>query len=182
MPKLDELLGHGVEPLVWQDVVVVVVADRLLVQAHGERPEAVGRHFLAQPQGQADQEEPRGEALGVHAAGFPEFSHRAQEFWVGKEHGEVGGGVCQGVVRPQRQVGARLHGEGWHIDVAGAVDLHAVHESFSRPQKVLKSEWKGRRVTLPVVVKRLRLHVSGKRTLMCVVESTAALSASSSFF
>lgn len=181
MPKLDELLGHGMEPLVWQDVVVVVVADRLLVQAHGERPEAVGRHFLAQPQGQADQEEPSGEALGVHAAGFPEFSHRAQEFWVGKEHGEVGGGVCQGVVRPQRQVGARLHGEGWHVDVAGAVDLHTVHKSFPRPQKVLKSEGGKEEVILPVVVQRLRLRVSGNHT-MYVVESTAELSALSSLF
>lgn len=51
VPKLHELLRHGVEPLTGQDVVVVMVADRLLVQADGKRPEAVGCHFLAQPQG-----------------------------------------------------------------------------------------------------------------------------------
>lgn len=94
LPELDELLRHGVEPLIGQDVVVVVVADRLLVQVDGEGPEAINRHLLAQRKGQADHEEPCGEALGVHVAGFPEFPHRAQEFGVGKEHGEVGGGVC----------------------------------------------------------------------------------------
>ncbi len=140
VPKLDELLRHGMEPFIGQDVVVVVMADRLLVQADGKRPEAIGGHFLAQPQGQADQKEPRGEAFGVYAAGFPEFSHCAQEIGVGEEHGEVGGGVRQGVIRPQRRVGARLHGERWHVDVAGAVDLHTVHKRFSGPQKVLKSE------------------------------------------
>lgn len=139
MPKLYKLLRHGVEPFIGQDIVVVMVTDRLLVQADGKRPEAVGSHLLAQPQGQADQEEPCGEAFGVHVVGFPEFSHRAQEFGVGKEHGEVGGGVCQGVVRPQWWVSARLHGERRHVDVAGAVDLHTVHKIFSRPQKALKS-------------------------------------------
>lgn len=140
VPKLDKLLGHGMEPRVGQDVVVVMVADRLLVQVEGERPEAVSGHFLAQPQGQTDQEEPRGEAFGVHAVGLPEFPHCVQELRVGKEHGEVGGGVCQGVIRPQWRVGARLHGERRHVDVAGAVDLHAVHKGFSRPQQVLKPE------------------------------------------
>lgn len=100
VPELDKLLRHGVKPRVGQDVVVVMMADRLLVQVAGKRPEAVRCHFLAQPQGQADQEEPGGEAFGVHAAGLPELPHRAQELGVGKEHGEVGGGVRQGVMRP----------------------------------------------------------------------------------
>lgn len=128
LPELDELLWHGVEPLIGQDVVVVVVADRLLVQVDGEGPEAVNRHLLAQRQGQADHEEPRGEALGVHVAGFPEFPHSAQEVGVGEEHSEVGVGVGQGVVGPQRRVSAGAHGESWHVDVTGTVDLHTVHK------------------------------------------------------
>lgn len=140
LPELDELLRHGVEPLIGQDVVVVVVADWLLVQVDGEGPEAVNRHLLAERKGQADHEEPCGEALGMHVASFPEFPHCAQEFGVGKEHGEVGGGVCQGVVGPQRRLGAGSHGEGGHVDVAGAIDLHTVHKVFSRPEKALKSD------------------------------------------
>lgn len=138
VPELDELLGHGMEPRVGQHVVVVVVTDRLLVQVDGEGPESVGGHFLAQPQGQADHEEARGEALGVHTVRLPELTHRVQELGVGKEHGEVGGDVCQRVVRPQREVGARLRGERRHVDVAGAVDLHMLHKILSRPQKVLE--------------------------------------------
>lgn len=100
MPKLNKLLGHGMEQFIGQDIVIVMVTDWLPVQADGKWPEAIGRHLLAQPQGQADQEEPSGEASCVHIVGFPEFPHRLQELWVGKEHGEVGGGICQGVVRP----------------------------------------------------------------------------------
>lgn len=139
MPELDELLRHGVEPLIGQDVVIVVVADRLLVQVDGEGPETVNCHLLAQRQGQADHEEPRGEALGVHIAGFPEFPHSAQEVGVGEEHSEVGVGVGQGVVGPQRRVSAGAHGESRHVDVTGTVDLHTVHKVLPWPEKVLKS-------------------------------------------
>lgn len=139
-PELDELLRHGVEPLIGQDVVVVVVADGPLVQVDGEGPEAVNPHLLAQRQGQADHEEPCGEALGVHVAALPEFPHRAQEFGVGKEHGEVGGGVGEGVVGPDRRLGAGPHGERWHVHVAATVDLHTVHKVFPRPEEALKSD------------------------------------------
>lgn len=48
MPKLDKLLRHGMEPFIGQDVVVVMVADRSLIQVDGKRPEAVGCDFLTQ--------------------------------------------------------------------------------------------------------------------------------------
>lgn len=143
VPQLDELLRHGVEPLTGQDVVIVMVADGLPIQCDGERPKAVNCHLIAHPQGQADQEEARREALGMNAACFPEFAYVAQEVRVGEEHGEVGGGVCDGVVRPERWVGAGLHGERWHVDEAGAVCLQIVQESFSRPEKTLESEEQG---------------------------------------
>lgn len=138
VPELQELLGHGVEPRVGQHVVVVMVADWLLVQVDGERPEAVGRHLLAQPQCQAHHEEARGEAASVHAPRLPKVPHRAQEFRVGEENGEVGRGVGQGVGRPQRRLGAGLGGERRHVDVAGAVGLHALHKLLPGPQEVLE--------------------------------------------
>lgn len=49
MPKLDKLLRHGVEPFIGKDIVIVMVADWLLIQVNGKRPEAVGCHLLAQP-------------------------------------------------------------------------------------------------------------------------------------
>lgn len=138
VPELQELLGHGVEPRVGQHVVVVVVADRLLVQVNGEGPEAVGRHLLAQPQRQAHHEEACGKAAGVHAARLPEVARSAQELRVGKQHGEVRGGVGQGIGRPQRGLGPGLGGERWHVDVAGAIGLHALHKVFPGPQEVLE--------------------------------------------
>lgn len=140
LPELDKLLRHGVEPAERQHVIVVVVADGLLVEPNAERPEAVGRHLLTQPQRQADQEEACGQALGMHSATLPELSHGPEKLGVGKQHGEVGRGVGKGVVCPQGGVGARLHGEGWHVNVAGAVGLHALHKAFPRPKKVLEPE------------------------------------------
>lgn len=137
-PELQELLRHGVEAGVGQDIVIVVVADELPAQVHREGPEAVNRHLLAQPQRSADQEQARGKALGVDAFALPELADVPQEVGVGEEHCLLGPEIRQGVVDAQGGPRPCLHGEGWHVDVAVVVDLHAVHKGFSGPQQVLE--------------------------------------------
>lgn len=140
LPQLHELFGHGVEPAVGLHVVVVVVADGSLGKVRGEGPETVDVHLVAQAERQADYEQARGEAPGVDAARFPELAHAAQEGGVGEEHGEVGRGVGQRVGGAQRQVGAGAHGERRHVNEAGPVRFHAVHEVLAGPQQLLESE------------------------------------------
>lgn len=137
-PELQELLGHGVEARVGQHVVVVVVADGAAAQVQREGPEAVDGHVLAQPQGRADQEQPRGEALGVDALALPEAADAPQEGGVGEQHRLPGAGVLQRVIDPQRRARARAHGERRHVDVAAVVHLHAVHKGLPGPQQVLE--------------------------------------------
>lgn len=137
-PELQELLRHGMEAGVGQDIVIVMVADELPVQVHRERPEAVNCHFLTQAQGGADQEEPRGKALGVDAFALPELADVPQEVGVGKEHCLLGTEIRQGVVDAEGGPCPCFHGEGWHVDVAVVIDLHTVHKGSSGPQQILE--------------------------------------------
>lgn len=114
------------------------MADKLPVQVHREGPEAINCHLLTQSQGSADQEEPRGKALGVDAFALPELADVLQEVGVGKKHLLLGTEICQGVVDTEGGARPCFHGEGWHVDVAVVIDLHAVHKGFSGPQQVLE--------------------------------------------
>lgn len=138
VPELEEFLRHGMETRVGQDVVVVVVADRLLMHIHGEGPEAIDGHFLAEAQGRAHQEESCRQALGVDSPVFPELPNATQEVGVGKEHCLIGTDIGQCVINPEGWLGPCLHGKGRHVDIAVVIDFHVVHKCLSGPQQVLK--------------------------------------------
>lgn len=128
LPQPQELLRHGVEAGEGQDVVIVVVAYESLIQAHREGPEAIGGDLLTESQRQAHKKEACGETLGMDASGLPEPVHIPQEVWIGKEQRLVGVTVGQGVANPKGWVRPWSHGEGRHVDVAGAISLHALHK------------------------------------------------------
>lgn len=117
-----------------QDIVIVVMADKLPVQVHRELPEAVNCYFLTQTKGSADQEKPRGKAFGMNTFTLPELANVPQKVWVGKKDCLLGPKILQGVVDAEGGSRPCFHGEGWHIDVAVVIDLHAVHKGFSGPQ------------------------------------------------
>lgn len=75
MPELQELLWHCVEPRRRQHVVIIVVTDRLLVEAQRKWPEAKHCHFVTHSQCQAHQEEACGKTSAVYATVLPEASH-----------------------------------------------------------------------------------------------------------
>lgn len=58
VPKLQELLGHGVKSRGWENVVIIMMADRSLVQAYGKWPETVSGHLFAYAKRKTHQEQP----------------------------------------------------------------------------------------------------------------------------
>lgn len=140
VPELQELLRHSVKSRGRENVVIIMMADRLLVQPRGKRPEAVSGHLLAQAEREAHQEQPRRQAFAVDAAAFPKSAHVFEEVGVGEDNSLVGGVVCEGVVCSEGGLRTRPHGERWHVDVAGTVRLHAVHKGFAGPKEALKAE------------------------------------------
>lgn len=140
LPELQELLRHSVKSRGRENVVVIMVADRLLVKPYGKRPETVSRHLLAQAEREAHQEQPCRQAFAVDAAVLPESADVFEEVWVGEDNCLVGGGVCEGVVCTEGGLSTGLHGERWHVDVAGTVHLHALHKGFAGPKQALKAE------------------------------------------
>lgn len=123
-----------------ENVVVIMVADRSLVQPYGKRPETVSGHLFAQAEREAHQEQPRRQAFAVDAAALPKPADVFEEVGVGEDNSLVGGGVCKGVVCAEGGLGTGLHGERWHVDVAGTVRLHALYEGFAGPKQALKAE------------------------------------------
>lgn len=109
------------------------------MQVHRKWPETINRYFFTQAQGCADQEETCRQPLGVNPFALPELSGITQKVGVSKDHCLLCTNVCEGVINPERWLCSPFHGEGGHVDVAVVVDFDAVHEGFSRPQKVLKS-------------------------------------------
>lgn len=90
IPKLQELLWHCVDPRQRQHIVVIVVTDRLLVEAQCKRPEPERCHFVTQPQRQAHKEEACGKASAMYAMVLPEAPHILQKVWIGEQHCLVG--------------------------------------------------------------------------------------------
>lgn len=60
VPELQELLRHGVKSRGWENVVIIVVADRSLIQPHRKWPKTVSGYLFTQAKGKAHQEQPRG--------------------------------------------------------------------------------------------------------------------------
>ncbi len=117
----------------WENVVIIMVADRPLIQSHRKWPETISCHLFAQAKGKAHKEQPCGQPFAMDAVALPESADVFKEVWVGKEDSLVGGGVCKGVVCTQGWVSARLHGERWYVDVAGTICLHTLYEGFAGP-------------------------------------------------
>lgn len=73
-----------------QDIIIVVVAYRLFMHIHRERPEAIDGHLFTEAQGCAHQKESCGQALGMNSPTLPELPNATQKVGVGKEHCLIG--------------------------------------------------------------------------------------------
>lgn len=133
VPELQKFLRHGVKSRGWENVVIIMVADWLLIQSHRKWPETISGNLFTQAKGKAHQEQPCGQAFAVDAVVPPESTNIFKEVRVGKQDSLVGGGVCKGVVCPQGGVSAGFHGEGWYVDVARAICLHTLYKGFAGP-------------------------------------------------
>lgn len=86
------------ESRIRQDIVIVVMANKLPVQVHRERPEAVNCYFFTQTEGSTDQEKSCGKPFGMDTFALPELPNVTQEIGVGKKDRLLGTKVLQGVI------------------------------------------------------------------------------------
>lgn len=144
----EDLAGHGVEAGPGLDVVVVVVHDEDAGGVHGEGPEAVEVHLLAELQGGRGQHDAAGQPLGPHALEGPEALHAQQVLRVEEVHVAPRVEVVHHVLDAEGDVGVVRVVEGRENHRAVAVGLEHLEEGLSPPLQLLESPVRTQPVTI----------------------------------